>query len=38
MKDVFIRLYGSKEAELLKQLFKFITACFEIRYHTLKVD
>ena len=36
MKDAFIRLFSSKEAKLLKQLAKFITACFEIRYHTLQ--
>ena len=36
MKDAFIRLFSSKEAQLLKQLPKFITACFEIRYHTLQ--
>ena len=36
MKDAFIRLFSSKEAKLLKQLVKFFTACFEIRYHTLQ--
>ena len=30
MKDAFIRLFSSKEAQLLKQLPKFITACFDI--------
>ena len=36
MKDAFIRLFSSKEAKLLKQLAEFITARFEIRYHTLQ--
>ena len=36
MKDAFIRLFSSKEAKLLKQLAKFIAACFEIRSHTLQ--
>ena len=36
MKDAFIRLFSSKKEKLLKQLAKFITACFEIRSHTLQ--
>ena len=35
-KDACIRLFSSKEAKLLRQLAKFITACFEIRSHTLQ--
>ena len=36
MKDAFICLFSSKEAKLLKQLDKSITACFEIRSHALQ--
>ena len=36
MKDAFICLFSSKEAKLLKQFAKFITACFEIIYYTFQ--